>query len=140
MYWTKYNRSFQTDCLLFSYSLKCIPFFGCIDQSVTNTHLTSTTHRVKMALPAGEPFMMNLVDGGWLIRCVCTASQLKLADLIGDSEKSSEELAKALEASEDFTFRRMRITSHRFTFFKTCRFICSFTCSCLRGNFRGGLC
>lgn len=52
--------------------------------------------------------MFGLLTGAWHSRALHTAAQLKIADVIGDGEKTLAELVTALGTNSDFTFRLLR--------------------------------
>ena len=69
--------------------------------------------------------LLDLIAGAWRSQAVCVAAELGIADTLKDGPRSTQEVARALNASEDAVYRLLRALSslglfsslpdHRFT-------------------------
>jgi DNA-binding Lrp family transcriptional regulator len=52
--------------------------------------------------------LLDLVVGAWRSQAICVAAELGLADVLKDGPRSTEEIARAVDASEDAVYRLLR--------------------------------
>lgn len=52
--------------------------------------------------------VLDLITGKWRSQAVCVAAELGIADILKDGPRSTREIAKAVDASEDAVYRLLR--------------------------------
>lgn len=52
--------------------------------------------------------VLELIIGKWKTQAVCVAAELGIADLLKDGPRSAQEIAQAVDASEDALYRLLR--------------------------------
>ena len=52
--------------------------------------------------------LMDLIVGAWRSQAICVAAELGIADILKDGPRSTEEIARAANASEDAMYRLLR--------------------------------
>lgn len=52
--------------------------------------------------------VLDLITGKWRSQAVCVAADLGIADILKDGPRSTREIAKAVDASEDAVYRLLR--------------------------------
>ena len=70
---------------------------------------TDTRFRLNQMPSQQPPIVFQMASAYWLSQAIYAAAKLGIADVIGDSSKSSEEIARAVDADESSLHRLMRV-------------------------------
>lgn len=85
--------------------------------------------------------MREMITGFWLSQAIYVAAKLNLAELIGDSEKSSDELSRICQTNSEMIYRLLRALASRGIFKETSpgKFVATSKSNWLRETSRGSL-